>query len=180
MTLKTLETERTILRTLKLKDKEDIFEFCKLSNVAEMIGKPPLKSLEHTIEYLKFEMRKQELYAIECKRTSKVIGTIGMRKTSEENIKMLRIELNPIFWGKGYAFEVGKEIIKYAFEDCSVKEVIGGYYSFNKQSKSINKKLGFVYKETIKDIYEYKGEMVDSVVCTMNLEQYMQVSKDRY
>ena len=173
-----LETYRTILRSLKLNDRNDIYEFCKLKNVAEMIGKTPLVSIEHTNEYLKFEIEKDELYAIECKNTNKVIGTIGLRKPKIlSNTRILRIELNPTSWGKGYAVEVAKEVIKYAFDNLNIEKIIGGYYSFNKQSKAVNEKLGFVYQERIKDIYKYNGTLVDSIVCALNYQEFKHISK---
>jgi RimJ/RimL family protein N-acetyltransferase len=49
------------------------------------------------------------------------------------------------YWGKGYATEAGRRVIRHAFEDLGSKAVWCCYYEGNERSKRVQEKLGFSY-----------------------------------
>ena len=47
-------------------------------------------------------------------------------------------------WGKGFATEAGERLLRFAFEDTSLKEVVAVIESENKSSRRVLEKIGFV------------------------------------
>ena len=177
--MKKLETIRTILRNIQLEDAEDVYEYSKLNDVSLMIGRKSHKSIEYTKKYIEHEMKKDGFYAIELKTDHKVIGTIGLRKQNSDSgldIRMVRIVLNPKYWGKGYAKEVTTELIKYVFEEMKINTLTVGHFSSNVQSESVIKKLGFIHKGRERVEYINKGEFVDAEEYYMTCREY----KEKY
>ena len=174
-----LTTKRTILRSLQLEDAEDLYEYSKLDNVSLMIGRKLHESIEYTKKYIEHEMKKDGIYAIELKTDHKVIGTIGLRKQDSElelDTRMVRIVLNPEYWGKGYAQEVTKELIRYVFEEVKIDTLTVGHFTFNVQSESVIKKLGFNHKRRTRVEYINEGEFVDAEEYYMTCREY----KEKY
>ena len=72
-------------------------------------------------------------------------------------------------WGKGFATEAAQRLLRFAFEDTSLKEVVAVIESENKSSRRVLDKIGFVstgtrraYGETLpgfritSDVYRVK------------------------
>ena len=176
-----LETNRTKLRELSISDYKELYEYYKLDYIGSIVGFKPHESSEYTKKYIEFEIKKEELFAIVSKNTNKVIGTIGLRKNNEFDgldIRMLVIILNPKFWGMGFAYEVTKELIRYAFEEKKIHKLVIGYYSINKQSESVVKKLGFVYEGRKREVYVYKNKLVDAIEYSLLRSEYEHYNKD--
>lgn len=57
------------------------------------------------------------------------------------------------FWGKGLTPEALNAVIKYAFEALQLEKLWCGNFSGNKQSRRVQKKCGFIYSHTNKDVY---------------------------
>lgn len=174
--MKELNTDRTILRQLHPSDVNDLYEFCSLVEPAEMIGRKPHVDYSYTTRYIEHEIRKEETYAIVLKLTSKLIGTISMRKImTEQNIttRMLNIIINPLYWRKGYATEVIKEVIRYAFEEINVDKLTVGHYAFNKSSAAVINKLGFTFERRLEKVYSYQNQLVDAVEYAIYRKDYL-------
>ena len=168
-------SNRLIYRDLRNLDINDLFEYLSLPNVVEMVGMRLHNSLEFTEKYIKHELKKMETVGIILKESNKLIGTMSLRKQSNDfdlDIRQISCVINPKFWGKGYAPEAIKELIKHAFEIEHVHKLLGGHYSFNDQSASLNKKLGFVYEGTQREVFLYKNKLVDAIEYSMLFKDY--------
>lgn len=177
--MKVLNTDRLLLRELCVNDAADIYEYCQNEDVINMVGMRLHTSFNMTLRYIEHELQKSETYAIVLKPINKVIGTVSLRKQQNDStldIRLISCIINPHYWGNGYAPEAIKKILEFAFEDLKVHKVLGGHYSFNKQSESVNKKLGFVYEGTQREVYKYKDELVDAVEYGMLYNDYKTVS----
>jgi len=176
-----LQSNRLLLRELKKDDASYVYEYTSIEDIVERVGMRLHKSIDVTHEYIKHENKKNETYAIELKGISKCIGTISLRKTYNDkdiDIRILSMVINPKYWGNGYGPEALKEVVRYAFEIEDVHKVIGGYYSFNSQSASVTKKLGFIYEGSLRDEYRYKNQYVDSIINSLLREDYIKLSKE--
>lgn len=172
-----LISNRLLLRPVQMEDAESIYLFGRLENVSKMIGRRVLQSLEHAKEYVAFQIKRNELFSIVLRESNSVIGTIGLRnQNTTQKEFVLRAELHPDYWGQGIAVEACKMIIQMAFKEDQDRIIIGGFYAFNSQSKKVNEKLGFQFKEIKKDDYEHNNTLHDTHVYTMNYTQFLQVS----
>ena len=53
-------------------------------------------------------------------------------------------------WGKGYATEASKTVIRFAFEESPLTEVVANFEAGNDASKKVLEKVGFVYRGTMR------------------------------
>ena len=176
-----LNTQRLLLRELSTSDVSDVFEYCKIPNVVNMVGMRLHTSIEVTNKYITHELKKNETYAIVLKENRKLIGTVSLRRQENESkldIRLLSCVINPKFWGNGYAPEAIKALLKQAFEVECIHKVLGGHYSFNQQSAALNKKLGFVYEGTLREVILHNGDLVDAIQYSMLLKDYIKASKN--
>ncbi len=173
-------TDRLCLRELQNSDVNDIFEYCKSQEVIEMVGMRLHTSIEVTKKYIEHELKKSETRAIVLKDSKKLIGTVSLRRQYNDydlDIRSITCVINPKYWGKRYAPEAIKEIVKFAFENENVHKVLGGHFSFNMQSASVNKKLGFIYEGRQREIIKYQGKLVDAIEYSLLYKDYIEVSK---
>lgn len=165
--MKTLETERLIMRNWKESDIFDFYEYASVEGISEMTGWPPHKSIEDSNEILKGFIENDVEYALVLKEENKVIGSLGFHKrTADPNYKAdiqreIGYVLSKAYWGKGFMPEAVREAIKYAFEEIKVDVLWCGHKSFNLQSKRVIEKNGFRFYcdgtyESFDKIYDAK------------------------
>lgn len=55
------------------------------------------------------------------------------------------IHLLPSFWGKGFASEAGKAVIRFAFDDLNAEVLFASHHPNNEASRKLLSNLGFTY-----------------------------------
>jgi ribosomal-protein-alanine N-acetyltransferase len=92
-----------------------------------------------------------DLWPVEEKQTKEVIGYCGLLEKEVDGKN--EIELNYIFspsaWGKGYAMEIGKGLIEYAFTVKKLERLIALIKPENKASESVAKKIGMKFEKEV-------------------------------
>ena len=149
--MKTLETERLLLRDWKESDLDDMYEYAKVEGVGEMAGWPHHESIETSRKILSNFIKDGDVYAIVLKEKNKVIGSLGIHddtldagykaKTQRE----IGYVLSKDYWGNGFVPEAVQAAIGYAFEDMGVDVLWCGHYLINPQSQRVNEKVGFKF-----------------------------------
>ncbi len=149
-----LETERLILRQWK---KEDFKVFEKLnSDFVVMEYFPSVLSVKESNTLAQkyqdlIESRGWGLWAIEEKSSGDFIGCLGLHETGSDLPFDPCIEIGwrllKEYWGKGYATEAGNEVLKFAFEELKLDEVVSFTASINHRSESVMKRLGMKNKD---------------------------------
>ena len=100
--MKTLETERLILRGFEESDLDDLFEYAQSPDVGPNAGWPAHKTKEDSLNILKMFIEKDDVWAIVEKKSNKVIGSYGLHKDlkrDNEKSKMIGYVLSDKFWG---------------------------------------------------------------------------------
>lgn len=150
--MKKLESERLILRKWIESDSKDMYEYAKSNLVGPNAGWKPHKDEDESKKIIKIFIENNDVYAIELKSQSKVIGGIGLHKRTPDNkLKELKQReigyvLNLEYWGNGYIPEAVNCLIKYGFEEMNLDLIWCGHYDFNERSRRVNEKCGFRYK----------------------------------
>ena len=106
--MKTLETERMILRPWKVEDLEDFYEYAKNPKVGSGAGWEPHKNKEVSLKILELFIEKDEVRAIVYKEDGKVIGSLGVhsdKKREDIRGKMIGYVLSQTYWGRGLMSE---------------------------------------------------------------------------
>lgn len=179
--MKTIETKRLILRSLKHEDANDFFNYAHKPHIGPMAGWKPHQTIEETIKILKLMMTENEVWAITIKPNDKIIGTIGLHVRNFINAVEDRREvgyvLDDIYWGLGYTPEAVKAVLNYAFTEEELNEVVCGHLTTNHQSKRVIEKCGFqyAYDEKRDDI---NGDKVTVKMYVMTKEMYAKEHKN--
>ncbi|MCL2674726.1 MAG: GNAT family N-acetyltransferase, partial [Defluviitaleaceae bacterium] len=144
--MKTLETERLILRAWSLDDADDFYEYAKHPEVGLNGGWPPHTSREESLKIIQYFIEEDDVWAIVLKENNKVIGTVGLHKDSKRpniSVKELGFVISADYWGKGIATEASKQAISHAFDDMKLDLVSTYHKSFNTRAKRVIEKCGF-------------------------------------
>lgn len=72
------------------------------------------------------------------------VGCAGL-KPREEKVLELGFHLRPPFWGKGFATEAARAVVRFAFEVLEVDALFAGHHPENTPSRGVLLKLGFQY-----------------------------------
>lgn len=173
----TLETERLILRKLKISDDKDIFEYAKDPEVSRYVTWEPHKSIEDARAFINWNLErynKGEIgeWAIELKETGRVIGSIGFVELDRINFcGTVGYALSRKYWGKGIMTEAVRRIICFAFEEMGLNRVEAVHIPENEASGRVMQKAGMMYEGLLRQRMFAKGRFWD-------LKQYAIIKDD--
>lgn len=153
ISLKTIETERLILRPFLETDLEDFFAYASVPGVGERAGWPHHETRETTQQILNLFIKHKKTFALVEKENLKVIGSLGIEKYDENVLKEfahlrgreIGYVLAREYWGRGLVPEAVKAVISYLFEEVGLDFISCSYFVFNTQSKRVQEKCGFHY-----------------------------------
>lgn len=164
--MKTLVTERLILRPIIESDAEAIFEYSQGENVGINAGWKPHESIEETREIMKQVFLNQEfVFGIELKATGKLIGSIGLvpdPKRQNDGTRMIGYAIGENYWGNGYTTEATRALLRFGFDELNLDLISATCYPYNERSKNVLKKCGFHYEGRLRWAEKrYDGEVLD-------------------
>jgi ribosomal-protein-alanine N-acetyltransferase len=175
--MKTLETQRLILRPFEEKDFHDFYEYAKNPNVGPNAGWEPHTNPEMSKEILKKFIESDEVWALVWKENNKVIGSVGLHNDYLRNapdVKMLGYVLSQDYWGRGIMTEAAMAAIDYSFETMNILLLTIHHYANNLHSKRVIEKCGFVYEGTLRRCIQiYNGTIHDLVCYSLTREEWM-------
>lgn len=139
-----IETERLLLRAWK---EEDILPFYEMGRDTKVMEHFPelwdRRLVEAFIRAMRAQLKEKKytLWATEEKSSSQFIGFIGL------NTPLWQAHFTPCveigwrlaykFWHKGYATEGAQEVLKYAFEQLKLPEVVAFTVPANIRSQKV-------------------------------------------
>jgi putative acetyltransferase len=182
--MKTIETQRLILRGWRLADLEDLYEYARHPDVGPLAGWEPYASREESFAALKSFIEEDDRWAIVLKETGKVIGALRLYPdenrgnfSANHSANLINYVLSADYWGKGYMTEAVKRVVQYAFEETNTKLLSVFHLPHNLRSKRVIEKCGFQYEGTIVQGYEnYDGQIFDSVCYHILKSEYHNLS----
>ena len=175
--MKTLETERLILRTWEPEDVNDLYEYAKDPRVGPIAGWASHKSIDESMLILKSCIENDNSWAIELKDCKKVIGMVKIHPDENRGkyyAKLINYALSPAYWGNGYMTEALKRVVDYAFDELKVDLLSVFHYPQNVRSKRVIEKCGFEYEGIIeKGCMRYDGQLFDAVCYSILKDDWM-------
>lgn len=156
-----LETERLILRPIKIEDVDAIFNcWMQDEDVSRYMYWKASKDIKETQEFVQFELRNLEndkwnRWMILLKQTEEIIGTCLIYFNDEENSWDISYNLGKEYWGKGYISEAMQRVMEYAINELTIKGCIAIHAIENPESGRVIEKLGFSYEKEV--LYECNG-----------------------
>lgn len=140
-----IETERMILRPLTVADAEDAFEWQSDPEVNRYMIYPLYTDVEKTRAWIAGLGPDANEFGFELKATGKVIGAGGIKYHADGDAWELGYNLNRAYWGRGYATEASKALIKWAYETEGARDFTAAHATANAASGNVIRKCGFQF-----------------------------------
>lgn len=106
---------------------------------------------------LKFQL------AVESKNNGMLIGSCGVRKSKEDSFEgELGYEINPHYWGEGYATEAARAMLKFGFDDLQLHRMFASVIAENAGSRRVVEKLGFTYEGQLRENQRFRDRWWDT------------------
>ena len=173
-----LETERLILRKIRMEDAHDMYAYGSNPEVTKYMTWNTHQSIEDTKEFLVFALsqyEKKELapWGIERKGTGKLIGTIDFVGWKiPHRVAELGYVLSQDFWGQGIAAEAAKELIKFGFVQMNLMRIQARCFVENTGSERVMQKAGMTYEGVIRKGMYAKGKHQDLKMYSILRDEY--------
>jgi ribosomal-protein-alanine N-acetyltransferase len=153
-----IETDRLILRELRMTDLEGMFELDSDPEVHKYLGNKPVKQIEESQKMLEsvitqYKERGFGRWAAIERYSGNFIGWSGLRLNSEYSMNGFTkyydvgYRFMKRYWGKGYATESGKASVNYAFNVLKLPELYATTEVGNLASHNALLKIGLEYVE---------------------------------
>ncbi|MEX3745518.1 MULTISPECIES: GNAT family N-acetyltransferase [Lysinibacillus] len=159
-----LNTDRLVLRELKINDAQAILNCFSNSDVLRHYGQNALTSLDqvkHIINNFSknYDEKRGIKWGIELKGQGGIIGTIGFQEWSTEHRRAeISYALFPESWGKGYAMEAVNRVISFGFQEMDLVRIGAIVFTENDASNKLLTKVGFE-KEGILKKYMHQNQV---------------------
>lgn len=163
-----IETERLILRPLRLDDADDLHQYQSHPEIVRYIPWPE-RTFEQVVEALekyaasgKSELKENGdfiLLAWELRSSGQVIGqsNLGFKSLSDQCADIGWVA-HQDFQRQGYAFEATRALIEYAFANFPLHRIIAEIDTRNPESAKLSEKLGMRREGEFKDAEFFKGD----------------------
>jgi|GEM_PF-6702464 len=164
--MKTIKTDRLLLRELSLADLDTFYEISRMKEVADNAGFNVHESLAESEFILNDLILAKTTYAIELIEEHHFIGSISfyltkeMQTVYEEKSAEIGYSLSSSHWNKGYGSEVVNALIDNIFSSMDEIEYIKAYaFVDNLRSMKLLEKLHFK-KIKIEKLPLYEKELI--------------------
>lgn len=154
---KRLETERLILRKIKLEDAYIAYNnWCNSDNVDKYVLWKKHNDVNVTLDIYSnwiddYEDPKTFRWIVELKENKDLIGTIDV---SKKFINFGTCEIgycySDKYWNKGYGTEALFAVMKFLFEECDVDIINAEFMENNPASGRVMEKVGMKYEGTLR------------------------------
>jgi len=170
--INTMDIESSRLKLLEItwNDLMDIHRLHSFPEVDEFntLGIP--KSIEDTEEVIRpsieaqdEEPRKSYTWKIILKESEAFIGLAGLMLSNDKfKLGEIYYKLLPSYWGKGFATEISRILIKYGFEYFHLHKVEAGVATENIRSIHVLEKSGMIREGLRRKILPIRGKWIDN------------------
>ncbi|MDW7690934.1 GNAT family N-acetyltransferase [Flammeovirgaceae bacterium SG7u.111] len=170
MALKNLHTERLILQEISWEDLNEIHRLHSTPEVDEFntLGIP--QNLEETrviitpwITCQASSPRKLYTWKVILKESGEFLGLAGLTLSQDKyHMGEIYYKLLPTYWGKGYATEASKAMVKAGFDEFGLHKIDAGVATANTKSARVLEKIGMTREGLRRKILPIRGQWVDN------------------
>jgi len=165
-----LETDRLVLRELRMEDEDFLFkEWSDPAVTHFMCDAEPLQKREQAEEFLRlFQTPEKNPYSkwwgIARKADGHLIGTCGYFRWDQKHHRAeIGYDLCPDAWGKGLMPEALQAIVRFGFEEMKLNRIEATVHVENMRSQWVLAKLGFQREGLLREYYCREGIYNDQV-----------------
>ena len=157
ITFPVFETERLVLRDIRLSDAGDVFAFAGDPVVQQWDG-GPVADIATVAEWIEKDHaaaadRRMFVWGITLKSSDTVIGRVSLSNWEKHNAHIeVGYDLAKDYWRRGIGSEAVWAVVRYAFDGLHVHRVHAFPTMDNVASIRLLEKLGFVHEGTNREI----------------------------
>jgi [ribosomal protein S5]-alanine N-acetyltransferase len=150
-----LATERLAIRRLTLEDAPFLLELLNEPSFLRNIGDRGVRSVVDARRYLEagplasYHAHGFGLYRVELGDSGEPIGICGLLRRPQLDDVDLGFALLPRFWGRGYAIEAARRVLRHAWEDVALLRVVAITTPDNRGSIRVLESLGMTFEGTV-------------------------------
>ena len=165
-----LKTDRLILRRFEHSDADEIQQLAGAHEVAEMTLNIPHPYIDGMAEIWiethqeEFESGMGVVFAVVEQETDHLVGAVGLIVTQRFNRADLGYWIGKPYWGRGYATEASREILRYGFIDLKLNKISATHMTRNPASGRVMEKIGMEKEGLLKQHALKWDEFVDLAV----------------
>ena len=172
-----LQTERLTLRLHALSDIPALMPLIGAREVAATTLRIPHPYTESDAQDFMAGMQEELLngsglrLGIVVRESDTLCGGVGLRTESDHRRAELGYWIDVPYWGKGYATEAARAIVKYGFETLGLHRIFASHFAHNLGSARVLRKIGMRHEGSQRGHILKWGEFVD-------IEMYGMVASD--
>lgn len=161
-----LETERLLLRKMRLDDAQAMFAYASDPEVTRYVLFETHRSVEDSEAFLRSAVEGYERgdfggWGIVLKDSGRFVGTCGMDHAPEHARAELGYVLSREQWGKGLMPEAVRAVIRFGFGRMELNRIQARCIAENTASARVMEKVGMTYEGTLREYELIKGAYRD-------------------
>ena len=163
----TLETERLILRPLRMSDARDLFAYASDPEVSRHVLWETHRTITDSRLFLRAAIRqyRQGLpgsFAITLRDSGRMIGTIGfMWVNVDHKSAEVGYSLSRDYWNRGIMTEALRRVVEFGFDELRLNRIEAQHEISNPASGRVMEHGGMRYEGTLRQRLRNKGKFVD-------------------
>lgn len=167
------ETERLILRPLKMRDAQDMYAYARDPEVSRHVLWEAHRSIRDTRAFLRSAIRQYRngfpgSYAIVWKASGRMIGTIGFMWINRDyRSAEVGYSLNRDYWNRGVMTEALRAVIAYGFDGLALNRIEAQHECDNPASGQVMAHVGMRQEGVLRQRVRNKGRYVDVKLCAI-------------
>ncbi|WP_432663674.1 GNAT family N-acetyltransferase [Wukongibacter baidiensis] len=175
-----IDTERLTMRPFTLDDRDSIFNIMKDKEMYLYTPDEPWSGVESAEEFIKmvlwlYDMNHhnfRHFFAMTIKQSGEIIGFCGIGGIAYDRSKNeVFYSIGKDHWGKGYATEAAKAMLKYAFEELELDNIIAAVHPENIASNRVLQKIGLKKVGVISGLPEEHAFFNDEYLYSLDKEE---------
>ena len=174
----TLETDRLILRGMRVSDTEDMFEYARRPSVTQYLTWNPHTDPAETREYLTYvgqRYRTGDFYdwAVVDRESGHMIGTCGLTSFNcPHDTAEIGYVLNPAYQGKGLATEAVRRVLDFGFDELGLHRIEAHFMEGNDASRRLMERVGMTFEGYARESMRIKGRFCTIGTCAILRYEY--------
>ena len=165
--LPTLETERMILRKLRMEDVPDVYAYASVPEVAEHVAWDTHTSIDDSKTFVSSVIEQYNnglvsTWGIVEKQSGRVIGTCGFVYWNIDHARSeIGYAIGREYWGKGMMTEAARAMLEFGFRRMELNRIEARCEVPNIGSARVMEKIGMSYEGLLREQMFVKGRYRD-------------------
>ena len=168
-----LETDRLLLRAIRVSDAADMFDYARRPEVTRYLLWNPHPDVRYTKRYLEYLATRYRMgmfydWALILKAEKRMIGTCGfVRFDCPHNSAEIGYVLHPDYHGKGLMAEAARAVMDFGFSTLDLHRIEARYMVGNDPSRRLMERMGMTFEGVKRQSMLVKGSYRDIGTCAI-------------